>query len=1019
MTKPNNPFALIRAQFSPAVRLMNRLKFPQKFALVSLLFIVPLALAMTLLIVRINASVDFASKERDGIVYLRALRSFYEYTLQGKILEEISALVSADAIASNRAKMDEAFVSVFNVQNQLGKRLNVDASFQKLYADWQLLQSQQPDPNNNGIPGMYSQVGDDIRALQNTLVNQSNLILDSQLDSHYMIDAALVTMPDLQKQLSDGIVMDVPALAKQGSAAGRAAASTLTGLFRSNMTTVANDFAVTFQNTTLVSLQSRLAAPLQALTDGTNNFDQTVGRIWSAKDAGADPGTLYEAYYAAGQNALQASFKLFDVTAGDLDGLLQTRVAALAQQRNLTLLLTVIVLLLVAYLFVAFYLAVMRTVESLDVAAKQMVSGKLGEELTLDNRDELGQIVLAFNKIASALVSQSKYREAVVDNAADGIFTMDGQGALASFNPAAEQMFGYRSAEVLNKNVELCVPTAAQAMLAHFAQDAQVKNHERREAIGRRKDGSEFPIDVAMTDTTIGDKRLFIGLVRDITDAKRAEAALTQAKEAAEAASKMKGTFLANVSHELRTPLTSVLGFAKIIKKRLDEAVWPLLPTDNPKTKRAMQQVTTNVDIIIAEGERLTALINNVLDLAKIEAGKIEWRMQPALLSEIIDRAAAATAALLEAKPFKLTVQIEPDLPQLVLDHDRMIQVVINLISNAVKFTGEGGITVHARRDGETVLVSVTDTGTGIAEKDYAKVFEQFVQVGDTLTNKPMGTGLGLPICKQIVEHHGGKIWVESVLGKGSTFSFTLPIPEAAQIAKIPTAEMGVRKINVNTLVNQLRAHMANGADAQTPGKKTVLVVDDEASIRELLRQELEAADYNVREAPDGRAALAQVKQARPDLIILDVMMPELSGFDVAAVLRNDPDTFNIPIVILSIVQDQERGVRLGVDRYFTKPMDSDLLLGEIKTLLTQGASKKKVLVVDEDAATVKTLSDALQSQGYSVASAYTGPDGIEKAVADKPDMVVVRSLLSEKHNLVKTLRFEKGMENLLFLLFE
>jgi signal transduction histidine kinase/DNA-binding response OmpR family regulator len=572
---------------------------------------------------------------------------------------------------------------------------------------------------------------------------------------------------------------------------------------------------------------------------------------------------------------------------------------------------------------------------------------------------------------------------------------------------------------VLNKNVDMFVPVIDKSMFSGFVEDAKIKNRERRETIGRRKDGSEFPIEVAVTDTTVGDQRLFIGMVRDITDAKRAEAALMQAKETAEAASKMKGTFLANVSHELRTPLTSVLGFAKIIKKRLDEAVWPAVSTDNPKTKRAMQQVTANIDIIIAEGERLTALINNVLDLAKIEAGKIEWRMQPAQISEIIDRAAAATAALFEPKPFKLSIDLESDLPQLILDHDRMIQVVINLISNSVKFTTEGGITVRARRDGAMVLVSVTDTGMGIDPKDYDKVFEQFVQVGDTLTNKPMGTGLGLPICKQIVEHHGGKIWVESQLGKGSTFSFTLPIPEAAQVAKIPSLEAGIRKINVNTLVNQLRAHIAAGADNRTPGKKTVLVVDDEASIRELLRQELEAAGYNVREAPDGREALAQVKRERPDLIILDVMMPELSGFDVAAVLRNDPDTFNIPIVILTIVQDQERGVRLGVDRYFTKPMDMDLLLGEIKTLLAQGSSKKKVLVVDEDSQTVKTLSDALQSQGYTVTSAYTGPDGIEKAVADKPDMVIVRSLLSDKHNLVKTLRFEKGMENLLFLLFE
>jgi len=317
------------------------------------------------------------------------------------------------------------------------------------------------------------------------------------------------------------------------------------------------------------------------------------------------------------------------------------------------------------------------------------------------------------------------------------------------------------------------------------------------------------------------------------------------------------------------------------------------------------------------------------------------------------------------------------------------------------------------------VLVSVTDTGMGIAESDYDKVFEQFVQVGDTLTNKPKGTGLGLPICKQIVEHHGGKIWVESELGKGSTFSFTLPLAEQTLAPEKGAGEYGVKTVNVDALIGQLKAHIVSATQSRPSGKKTVLVVDDDSSIRELLRQELEAEGYGVREAKDGREALAQVKREKPDLIVLDVMMPELSGFDVAAVLRNDPETLSIPIVILSVMQDKQRGYRLGVDRYFTKPTDTKVLLDEIGALLAQGATKKKVLVVDEDAATVKTLIDALQSQGYSVTAAYNGAEGIEKAVADQPDMVIARSALSEKHNLVKTLRFEKNLEKIFFLLFE
>ncbi len=365
-------------------------------------------------------------------------------------------------------------------------------------------------------------------------------------------------------------------------------------------------------------------------------------------------------YRTPGLQALQASHELWDRSVVELDRLLQVRIDALNQQRNIAIGLTVVFLALVAYLWVAFYLAVMHTVDALDAASKRMVSGTMSSELVLENRDELGQIVTAFNKIASALVSQSQYRQAVVDSAADGILTADKKGTILSFNPAAENMFGYAASQVIGKDVEMLVPAANDEMFSKFDKGVRM-GRARREAIGVRQDGSEFPVEIAVTDTRVGDgQELFIGLVRDITDVKRAEAALLLAKETAEAASKMKGTFLANVSHELRTPLTSVLGFAKIIKKRLDEVILPVVPLDNPKTQRAVQQVTSNVGIIIAEGERLTALINNVLDLAKIEAGKVEWHMEPIAIQEIIERAATATAALFEPKPFKLTVDVQP-----------------------------------------------------------------------------------------------------------------------------------------------------------------------------------------------------------------------------------------------------------------------------------------------------------------------------------------------------------------------
>ena len=221
------------------------------------------------------------------------------------------------------------------------------------------------------------------------------------------------------------------------------------------------------------------------------------------------------------------------------------------------------------------------------------------------------------------------------------------------------------------------------------------------------------------------------------------------------------------------------------------------------------------------------------------------------------------------------------NLPEIIGDRDKLIQVIINLISNSVKFTDEGSVTCRVYQQKGELIVSISDTGIGIAPEDFDAVFEQFKQVGgDTLTDKPKGTGLGLPICKEIVEHHGGRIWLESERGKGSTFSFALPI-----IAKTEV----VKPLHLNDLVKQLKDQMAQSNFNLNGHHATILVVDDDDSIRSLLNQELGDAGYIIEQAANGKEALACVRKNRPDLIILDVMMPEMNGFDVAAILKNDP----------------------------------------------------------------------------------------------------------------------------------
>src|SRR6185503_7254485 len=247
----------------------------------------------------------------------------------------------------------------------------------------------------------------------------------------------------------------------------------------------------------------------------------------------------------------------------------------------------------------------------------------------------------------------------------------------------------------------------------------------------------------------------------------------------------------------------------------------------------------------------------------------------------------------------------------------------------------------------------------------------------------------------------------------GSIFSFALPIT-----AKTNINTDVVKPLHLNELVKQLKEQMAQSAFNIKGKNSTILVVDDDDSIRSLLQQELSEAGYIIDQATNGKEALECVRKNRPDLIILDVMMPEMNGFDVAAILKNDPQTMDIPIIVLSIVQDKARGFRIGVDRYLTKPIDTVQLFEEVGNLLEQGKSKKKVMVVDEDTSAVRSLTEVLQAKGYIVVES-DGKELVEKAISTQPDIIILNSVVSDKNEIVQSLRFEKGLENVLFLIYQ
>jgi len=354
------------------------------------------------------------------------------------------------------------------------------------------------------------------------------------------------------------------------------------------------------------------------------------------------------------------------------------------------------------------------------------------------------------------------------------------------------------------------------------------------------------------------------------------------------------------------------LGFAKIIRRKFQDVVAPALPAAETKALRGIGQIRDNLDIIVSEGERLTELVGDVLDIAKMESGRYEWKMTSVSLPGIVEHALRTAGPLAARKGLNLMTAVPPDLPFVQGDRDRLVQVFLNLIGNAVKFTEAGGIRVEAGVWDGAIRVAVRDTGAGIAADDLERIFEKFRQAGDTLTEKPKGTGLGLPICRQIIERHGGRIWAESRLGSGSDFLFTLPVAARAES----------------------EATEPSGPPPETEaGRRRILVVDDDASVRHYLETVFADAGYAVALARDGREALVRAADWRPDCITMDLHMPGLGGEEVIRLLRAGEQTREIPIVVVSVTSRQG-SAGSGADAAMVKPVDEQALLATIHRLL-------------------------------------------------------------------------------------
>ncbi len=462
----------------------------------------------------------------------------------------------------------------------------------------------------------------------------------------------------------------------------------------------------------------------------------------------------------------------------------------------------------------------------------------------------------------------------------------------------------------------------------------------------------------------------------DITELKKREEELNKtiteldvAREKANAANQTKSQFLANMSHELRTPLNAIIGLTEMLKE--DAADDGLDDFEEP------------LDRVFNAGKHLLTLINDVLDLSKIEAGRVELFNETFELNQILDDVMKTSSPLAQKNGNELVIDYKTDIDFVTADQTRVKQVVLNLISNACKFTEKGKISVGVNKivqdGGDLISIDVSDTGIGMSEEQMSRLFNSFVQADSSTTRKYGGTGLGLTISKQLAILMGGDVVVNSELGKGTTFTATF-------LADFIGASDSVKNLN-----QQTGSLIENVVSIENSSGKTVLIIDDDPTVSELMKRQLLKEGYKVVIAPNGKEGIRLARDLNPDVITLDILMPEMDGWSVLRTLKADPKVSNIPVIMASILDEKNKGFSLGAADFLSKPVQKEYLMKSIRNLIGDRENLKICLIEDDDSLRF-TIREILEKQNVKIIEAENGKIGMSVLEKEeiKPDLILL-----------------------------
>jgi len=586
----------------------------------------------------------------------------------------------------------------------------------------------------------------------------------------------------------------------------------------------------------------------------------------------------------------------------------------------------------------------------------------------------------------------------LIESSHDAIVVREVGGRILQWNAGAQEIYGWSAADALGRISHQLFQTVFPVSVESVEAALDRSGKWDGELIHTRRDGQRISVEsrhilTRGTDTHPG---AVLEINRDITKRKEAEeavAALNAKLGAAnkelelrnrevERANRMKSEFLASMSHELRTPLNAIIGFSDLLAEQTAGAL-------SPKQQRFVNH--------IQQGARhLLALINDILDLSKVEAGRLELNRENVNVALLLADALTSIRSAAAAKNIAVHSSIGP-LVTVFADRIRFKQVLFNLLSNAVKFTPAGGkIWVEAVERRGRLTVSVSDTGLGIPIEEHEAIFDAFHQAGATTKGIKEGTGLGLAITKRLVEEHGGRIWVESEPGKGARLSFTIPAGKAG--------------------MEHAAGDTAAGDMGPARERPLVLVVDDEAPARELLASWLEPEGYQLIMAGSSAEALAKAAEHVPDAITLNMLMPGKGGWDTLYALKKTAVTADIPVIVVTIVDEPKIGLALGAAEYLVKPVDKDLLLETVRRYIGPGSNgPATVLVVDDEAGTRELLKEMLESDGYVPVLAANGKEALEALARISVSAILLDLIMPEMDGfeLLLHLKEDPGSRNI------